>query len=123
MQFIVLTREQAETAAHRFERHGNSALRIARHFRRVDDGHKLGMCRALRRIERQFAINLGTVCFKFLEKETRPTPAVQQKVMDYVACWRDLDDGSQDLVVSVDRVREIDRLAEGDPAWASSGGS
>jgi hypothetical protein len=122
MQLIVLTREQAETAAQRFESHGNSALRIARHFRRVDDARKLGMCRALRRIERQFAINLGTVCFKFLEKETKPTPTVQQRVMDYVACWRELDDGTQDLVVSVDRVREIDRLAEGDPAWASSGG-
>ena len=111
----LLTREQAETAAHRFESHGNSALRIARHFRRVDDARKLGMCRALRRIERQFAINLGTVCFKFLEKETRPTPAVQQRVMDYVACWRDSDDGAQDLVARIeerlahapaDRVRE-----------------
>lgn len=123
MQLIVLTREQVETAAFRFERHGNSALRVARHFRRIDDERKLGMCRALRRVERQFSINLGTVCFKFLEKETRPTPAVQQQVMDYVACWRDLADGTQDLVVSVDRVREIDRLAEGDPAWASSDGS
>jgi hypothetical protein len=123
MQLIVLTREQVETAAHRFESHGNSALRIARHFRRVDDERKLGMCRALRRIERQFAINLGTVCFKFLEKETRPTPTVQQRVMDYVACWRELDDGGQDLVVSVDRVRVFDRLAEGVPSWASWGGS
>ena len=122
MQLIVLTREQAETAAHRFENHGNSALRIARHFRRVDDARKLDICRALRRMERQFSINLGTICFKFLEKETRPTPAVQQRVMDYVACWSDSDHGPQQLVVSVDRVREIDRLAQGDPAWASSGG-
>ena len=58
--------------------------------------------------------------FKYPEQAAA---AVQQRVMDYVACWRELDDGSQDLVVSVDRVREIDRLAEGDPAWASSGGS
>jgi hypothetical protein len=123
MQLIVLTREQVETAAFRFERHGNSALRVARHFRRVEDEQKLRICRGLRRVERQFAINLGTVCFKVLEKETRPTPAVQQQVMDDVACWRVLEDGTQDLVVSVDRVREIDRLAEGDPAWASSDGS
>jgi len=88
----------------------------------VGDEAKLRLCRAIRRLEREFAINLGTVCYKFLEKETRPTPRVQQQVMDYVACWRLLDDGSRDLVVSVDRVREVDRLAEGDPEWASSRG-
>lgn len=117
MQLIVLTREQAETAAHRFESHGNSALRIARHFRRVDDARKLGMCRALRRIERQFAINLGTVCFKFLEKETQPTSTFQQQVMDYIAYWRGREDGVSDLVVSVDRARMIDRLAQGETEW------
>lgn len=122
MHLIALTREQAEMAAYRFEEHGNSNARIARHFGRVGDEAKLRLCRAIRCLEREFAINLGTVCYKFLEKEKRPTPRVQQQVMDYVACWRVLDDGSRDLVVSIDRVREVDRLAEGDPEWASSRG-
>ena len=78
------------------------------------------MCRALRRIERQFAINLGTVCFKFLEKELKPTPEVQQKVMDYVAYWNEDGEGGRHLVVSVERVREIDRLAEGNQEWVDS---
>ncbi|HUP01395.1 MAG TPA: hypothetical protein VM737_07750 [Gemmatimonadota bacterium] len=123
MHWIILTPEQAEIAAYRFQEHGNSAVRIARYYRRLSDQPRLRLCRAIRRLERRFAINLGTVCYKFLEKETRPTPAVQQRVMDYVAHWRDREDGTRDLAVSVDRVREVDRLAEGHPEWASSRGS
>ncbi|MFN2383423.1 MAG: hypothetical protein ABR559_04070 [Gemmatimonadota bacterium] len=119
MHLIVLNREQVELAAWRFQRHGNSPARIARHFRGAGDARRLGLCRALGRLERQYAINLGTVCYKFLEKETRPAPQVQHQVMDYVAGWRDHADGSQDLVVSVERIREIDRLAEGDAEWIS----
>lgn len=119
MHLIVLTHEQVKVGAYRFQAHGNSAARIARHFSRTDDQDKLRLCRALRRLEKQFEINLGTVCFKFVEKETRPTPDVQQQVMDYVARWREDASSARDLVINVDRVREIDRLAEGDPMWAS----
>ncbi len=109
-------------AACRYREHGNSSGRLARHFRKIDDQAQLRLARAIRRLERRFAINLGTVCFKFLEKESRPTSRIQQQVMDYVAAWREGDDGHRDLVVSVDRVREVDRLAEGNPEWASSHG-
>lgn len=117
MHLIVLTRVQAELAAYRFQVHGNSAVRIARHFRRIDNPGKLGTCRALRRLERRFQINLGTVCFKYFEAEARSTSAFQRQVMEYVAQWRESEDGSCDLVVSVDRVRQIDRLAQGETAW------
>lgn len=117
MNLIVLTREQAELAAYRYGEHGNSAHRISRHFRRVDDQASIRLCRALRKVERRFGINLGTVCFKFLEKETRPTSAFQQQVMDYIAYWRGREDGVRDLVVSVDRARMIDRLAQGETEW------
>jgi hypothetical protein len=120
VNLIVLTREQVELAANRFEAHGNSALRLARHCRLADDEARLRLGRALRRVERRFGINLGTVCFKFLEKELRPTSAFQEWVMDYVAHWREAEDGSRDLVVSVDRAREIDRLAEGEAEWETS---
>lgn len=125
MNLIILTREQVDLAADRFESHGNSPVRIVRHYRRCGDEDRVRLCRAIRRLERQFAINLGTVCFKFMEKESRPTPRVQQQVMDYVARWREVEDEDEprDLVVSVDRIREIGRLAEGDPEWASSRGS
>lgn len=122
MQLIGLTQGQVDIAACRFREHGNSPARIARHYRKAHDNGRLRTCRAIRRVEREFAINLGTVCFKFLEKETRPTPSVQRKVMDYVAAWLDLEGGERQLVISVDRVREVDRLAEGDPEWASSRG-
>jgi hypothetical protein len=120
MQLIGLTPEQVELAAFRFAAHENSATRIARHYRERDDRAKLELCRALRRVERRFAINLGTLCFKFLEKEHQPTPEVQRKVMDYVAYWNEDGDGVRRLVVSVDRVREIDRLAEGNQEWVDS---
>ncbi len=121
MEFILLTPEQVDVAACRFREHGNSPARIARHFRDAEDETMLRLCRALRRVERKFEINLGTVCHKFLETETRPTPEVQRQVMDYVAGWNETLEGAQQLVVSVDRVREIDRLAEGDVAeWPIS---
>lgn len=120
MQLIGLTPEQVELAAYRFAAHDNSATRIARHYRERDDRSKLELCRALRRVERRFAINLGTLCFKFLEKEHQPTPEVQRQVMDYVAYWNESSEGVRHLVVSVDRVREIDRLAEGNQEWVDS---
>jgi len=117
MNLIVLTMEQVELAAYRFEAHGNSAGRLTRHFRRTQDGASIGLGRALRRVERRFGINLGTVCFKFLEKETRPTSSFQQQVMDYVAYWREREGGTRDLVISVDHARVIDRLAAGEAEW------
>jgi hypothetical protein len=120
MNLIILTREQAELAAYRFQAHANSAGGLTRHFRRTQDGERIGVGRAIRRVERRFGINLGTVCFKFLEKEIRPTSTFQQQVMDYVAYWRDHADGSRDLVVSVDRARQIDRLAQGQAEWLTA---
>lgn len=121
MEYILLTSEQVDVAACRFRDHGNSPARIARHFRDADDESMLRLCLALRRLERQFEINLGTICHKFLEVETRPTPEVQRRVMDYVAGWQEIDEGAVRLLVSVDRVREIDRLAEGNVAeWPTS---
>ena len=120
MQLIGLTPEQVELAAYRFAAHDNSATRIARHYREREESDKLALCRALRRVERRFAINLGTLCFKFLEKELKPTPEVQQKVTDYVAYWNEDGGEGRHLVVSVDRVREIDRLAEGNQEWVDS---
>lgn len=120
MQLIGLTPEQVELAAYRFAAHDNSATRIAKHYRERDDRGKLELCRALRRVERRFAINLGTLCFKFLEKEHQTTHEVQRKVMDYVAYWNEDGEGVRHLVVSVDRVRQIDRLAEGNQEWVDS---
>ena len=120
MQLIGLTSAQVELAAYRFAAHENSATRIERHYRERADRDKLLLCRAIRRVEWRFAINLGTLCFKFLEKEFQPTPDVQRKVMDYVAYWSEGSEGGRQLVVSVDRVREIDRLAEGNQEWADS---
>lgn len=120
MQLIGLTSDQVELAAYRFAAHENSAARIERHYRERDDRDRILLCRAIRRVERRFAINLGTLCFKFLEKEFQPTPDVQRKVMDYVAYWSEGSEGGRQLVVSVDRVREIDRLAEGNQEWVDS---
>ena len=120
MHFIVLTSDQAEIAAERYRVHDNSPTRMARQLEIIGDVRKLRLCQTIRRLERQFEIDLGAVCQKFLETQQGPTPDVQRQVMDYVARWRELGDGSRDLVVSVDRVRQIGRLAEGDPEWASS---
>ncbi len=121
MHFLLLTPEQVELAARRFRDHGNSPASIARHYRDGADGPRLQACLAIRRMEREFAMNLGTICFKFLEKERSATPRIQQRVMDYVARWSHLEGGDRWLVVSVERVREIDRLAQGDGAtWPTS---
>jgi hypothetical protein len=119
MHFIVLTSDQAETVAERYRVHDNSPARMAQQLEIIGDIAKLRLCRTIRRLERRFEIDLGAVCQKFLETERGPTPDVQRQVMAYVA-WRELGGGRRDLVVSVDRVRQIGRLAEGDPEWASS---
>ncbi len=120
MHFIILTSDQAETAAERHRVHDNSLARMAHQLEIIGDIEKLKLCRMIRRLEKRFEIDLGAVCQKFLETERGPTPDVQRQVMEYVARWRELGDGRRDLVVSIDRVRQIGRLAEGDPEWASS---
>ena len=116
VHWIILTTEQVALAVLRFETHGNDAPRFGRHLRREGDA-RLSLYRAVRKVEQRFGIDLGTVCFKFVEKETRPTPTVQQSVMNYVAHWWDREDGTRALVISVDRAREIDRLAQGETEW------
>ena len=121
MHFIVLTPDEVELAALRFEEHENSTERIVRHLRRRDQPVRLAACRGLHRLEQEFGIDLGTICFKFLETETRETPVVQKQVMDYVAGRRGGGSGDRhDLVVSVERAQEIGRLAEGEIEWQSS---
>lgn len=121
MDFILLTDDQVDLAAYRFREHDNSSSRLAEHLDRIDATSQLRTAVGLQKVERQYAINLGTVCHKFLETEDGPTPRVQQQVMDYVAEWRELADGARGLLVSVDRIREIDQLAEGDGAqWLPS---
>lgn len=120
MQFIVLTPEQVDLAAQRYAEHGNSPARIERHHLDRGDRAAALALRALRRVERRFEIDLGTVCHKFLEAEIASTAAVQREVMAYVARWNEDRSGARRLLVSIDRARQIDRLAEGDVAWSSS---
>lgn len=123
MHFIALTSDQAELAAYRFRVHDNSATRIAHHFGVAGDQPSLRLCRVIRRLERDFEIDLGAVCHKFLEKDDGCAPDVQRQVMEYVAYWKEFGNGERDLIISIDRVRQIGRLAKGDPEWVSSRGS
>jgi len=121
MHFIVLTPDQVELAALRFDEHGNSASHFARHLHGEEDYRGLSLSRGLRRLERELGVDLGTLCFKFLEAENGEAPVVQNQVMDYVATRRGgAGSDALDLVVSVDRALEIGRLAEGKFQWQSS---
>lgn len=120
MEFIVLTPKQVDLAAARFVEHGNAPGQIERHFLERGEPGTARLLRALRAVELRFEIDLGTVCHKFLETEAGPTPQVQRAVMQYVARWNRDEEGERRLLVSIDRAREIDRLADGDIAWSSS---
>jgi hypothetical protein len=107
---IRLGREDRWLLVRRYEFYGNSVAALAKALvREGEPPETLRRLRALRRIERRYGIDLGLVCHKIRRcRERRPHP-IEKMVIDYVT-WPGPE--GDDVLVDVERVREVVRLIE-----------
>lgn len=106
---IRLTRRDRWLLVRRYEFHGNSVSSLAKALAREGEGEAaVQHLRALRRIERRFGIDLGLLSHKVRRcRERRPHP-LERIVIDYVT----LPSKEEEVLLDVDRVREVIRLIE-----------
>lgn len=97
--------------ARRYEFHKNSTAALAKALAREGEGEGvLRRLRALRRIERRFALDLGLLCHEIRRcRERRPHP-LERMVIRYVTL--PARDGGDDVIVDVGRIREVIGLIE-----------
>jgi hypothetical protein len=99
----------------RFRQHANSHRRMAGALREAGALEMLDRLRALRGLERRFAIDLGSLCHRFERRNDAGTHPIERSVLSYVARERTGPDGRMELLVLVDRVRSVRALIERGP--------
>jgi hypothetical protein len=64
----------------------------------------------LRRLERQFDVDLGEVCYRYERKDDPATHPIERVIISYITQARQ---GGGELWVLLDRVRQLRELKEG----------
>jgi hypothetical protein len=113
---VCLSSADRQLLSARFAEHGNSHRRMASALEEAGAGEALERLTALRRVERRFAIDLGSLCHRYERRNDPAVHPIERMVLSYVACRRLSADGSEELWVLVDRVREVRELIEGGPS-------
>jgi hypothetical protein len=112
VEIVRLTPEDCRLFSARFAEHGNSHRRMAGALGEAGATAALERIRVLRRLEAHFAIDLGSLCHRFERRDDAATHPLERLVLNYVAAWRRVDDGAEELWVRVDRVRALRELIE-----------
>ncbi len=112
MHVVCLSAEDCRLLAERFAVHGNSHRRMAGALKEAGALDTLERAGALRRLEANFEIDLGSLCHRFARRDHPSTHPLERMVLTYVATWRPCTEGGGELWVHVDRVREVRELIE-----------
>lgn len=116
MEIVCLTASDCSLLAARVSDHDNSHRRMTGALKKAGRDEQLQRIRLLRRIERRFMIDLGSLCHRYLRRGETTHP-LERMVLSYLVHPRTNDEGREDLWVMVDRVREVrDAIGEGQPA-------
>jgi hypothetical protein len=67
---------------------------------------------SLFRLELCLGVDLGSLCHRFGRRNDRGTHPLERAVLEYLAAWRGAADGSTELWVRVDRVRQVRSLID-----------
>ncbi|MGH7503753.1 MAG: hypothetical protein ACREL7_18660 [Longimicrobiales bacterium] len=113
MHVVGLSTSDRALLCARFGRHGNSHRRMRSVL--VDAGIAGGAVAqldALRALERQFAVDLGSVCWRYERRDDARTHPIERSVIAYITECRSSEDGEV-LWLMLDRLREIRDLMEG----------
>ena len=112
---VCLQASDRELLCHRVAEFGNSHQRMAVELRERGNAQALERLKLLRGIERRFMIDLGSLCDRFSRRDD--AHPLERLVLSYVALRKTDDCGDEQLLVLVDRVRQVrDLMAEGEPA-------
>lgn len=112
MEIIRLSAEEYGLLLERHARHGNSHRSMAEALERAGERDTLEHLRALRRLERHYAVDLGSFCHRFHRRELATTHPLERLVLEHMAVWREVSGGARELWVLVDRLREVRDLIE-----------
>lgn len=112
IEILRLSVSECRLLAERYQDHGNSHRRMASALRESGEEDTLRRLRLLRGIERRFAVDLGSLCHKFEHRNDSGTHPIERMVLSYVASWRRGSDGKKELLVYVDRVRQVRALID-----------
>lgn len=96
----------------RFGEHGNSHRRMASALEESGAGECVARLHALRRIERRFQVDLGSLCYRYRRKDEDGIHPLERLVLGFVA-FPQAADGGERLVVRLDRIRAVRDLVDG----------
>ena len=96
----------------RFAQHANSHRRMRSALLEVDAHDALDRLDALRRLEKRFAVDLASVCWRHERRDHTGTHPIERFVIDYITEPGHGERGDE-LWVLLDRLREVRDLMEG----------
>ena len=115
MDVVCLEARDRELLCNRVAEFGNSHQRMALEMQERGNAQALERLKLLRGIERRFMIDLGSLCDRFRRRDD--AHPLERLVLSYVAMRKTDDSGDEQLLVLVDRVRQVrDLMQEGEPA-------
>jgi hypothetical protein len=133
VEVIRLTLKDSELLSTRFAEYGNSHRKMEEALTAAFDAAEpesnsgnddaagaptLARLRALRRLERQFAIDLGSLCHRYQRREDPKLHPLERSVLESIALWRLGEEGEDELWIFVDRIRQLRRImAEEHTEW------
>lgn len=111
MDVLCLTAADYGLLRSRFSEHGNSQLRLAAALEEAGATETLRRSKLLRRMEIEFAVDLGSMCHRFEHRNDPGIHPIECMVMNFVAEWRGRS-GKRELWVLLDRLRQVRDLME-----------
>jgi hypothetical protein len=111
VEVLSLTAADRRLLAARCAEHGNSHRRLVAALLDAGATDVADRARALRRLERHFGIDLGSLCQRHARRADPACHPLERMVVDYVSTTRPGPDGGE-LWVLLDRLREVRELVD-----------
>jgi hypothetical protein len=110
---VCLAASDRRLLAARFAEHANSHRRMRGALLEAGGHATVDRLDTLRKLERSFRIDLGSVCHRFDRRDLPETHPIERMVVNYIAEIHKPANGAEELWVMLDRVDEIRELMEG----------
>jgi hypothetical protein len=110
VEVISLSAGDCRLLVARCAEHGNSHRRLVAALREAGATETVERARALRRLERHFQVDLGSLCLRHSRRDEPGAHPLERLVVEYVTSTRDGDAG--EVRVLLDRLREVRELMD-----------
>lgn len=113
MNVVCMTLPDCRLMAARFAEHGNSHHRMRAALLEADAADAVARLDALRRVERTFDLDLGSVCHRFQRRRDPAMHPIERRVVEYITELRPAPGGGHHLWILLERVQQVRELMEG----------